>query len=93
MTANLKNAVILACSSLTEYVEESQRLAGTALPVIYLNGDSLAKLSPNLDALKPFGLSDTPLSIEGEIARPDPFQLAPRYHILVDPKYLRPRRQ
>ena len=37
MTANLKNAVILACSSLTEYVEESQRLAGTNLPVIYLN--------------------------------------------------------
>ncbi len=67
--------------------------ASNSLPVIYLNGDSLAKLSPNLDALKPFGLSDTPLSIEGEIARPDPFQLAPRYHILVDPKYLQPRRQ
>ena len=67
--------------------------ASNSLPVIYLNGDSLAKLSPNRDALKPFGLSDTPLSIEGEIARPDPFQLAPRYHILVDPKYLQPRRQ
>ena len=67
--------------------------SSNSLPVIYLNGDSLAKLSPNLDALKPIGLSDTPLSIEGEIARPDPFQLAPRYHILVDPKYLQPRRQ
>ncbi|MCR5258062.1 MAG: hypothetical protein K6E40_07875 [Desulfovibrio sp.] len=67
--------------------------SSNSLPVIYLNGDSLAKLSSNLDALKPFGLSDTPLSIEGAVARPDPFQIAPRYHILVDPKYLQPRRQ
>ena len=67
--------------------------ATNSLPVIYLNGDSLAKLSSNLDALKPFGLSDEPLSIEGEIARPDPLLLAPRYHILVDPKYLQPRHQ
>ena len=37
MTAKLEGAVILACSSLTEYVEEAQRLAGTDLPVIYLN--------------------------------------------------------
>ncbi len=67
--------------------------ATNSLPVIYLNGDSLAKLSSNLDALKPFGLSDEPLSIEGEITRPDPLLLAPRYHILVDPKYLQPRHQ
>ncbi len=67
--------------------------ASKSLPVIYLNGDTLAKLSSNLDALKPFGLSDTPLSIEGEVSRPDPFQIAPRYHILVAPKYLQPRRQ
>lgn len=62
-----------------------------SLPVIYLNGDSLAKLSPNLDTLKPFGLSDTPLSIEGTIAMPDPFSRLPRYHILITPNYLQPK--
>ena len=32
-----QNTVILACSSLTEYVEEAQRRCGTDLPVIYMN--------------------------------------------------------
>lgn len=38
MTANKDNGtVILACSSLTEYVEAAQERAGTAFPVIYLD--------------------------------------------------------
>lgn len=37
MTANPERTAILACSSLTEYVEEAQHLAGTDLPVIYLD--------------------------------------------------------
>ena len=32
-----KHTVILACSSLTEYVEAAQQRAGTDLPVIYMN--------------------------------------------------------
>ena len=32
-----RTTVILACSSLKEYVEEAQRKSGTDIPVIYLN--------------------------------------------------------
>lgn len=48
--------------------------ATTSLPVIPLSGDLLSGLGPQL---QPFGLSDEPLSIEGEAVRPEIFPERP----------------
>ncbi len=68
--------------------------AGTpnhSLPVITLPDDSIFLLTSKPGLLQPFGLSDRPLGIEGKVIMPGSETLQPRYHILVDPKYLQPR--
>lgn len=62
------------------------------LPVVYLTGEHFARLGAGTESLQPFGFSSSPLSIEGKIVRPDPLAKTPRYHLLVDPRYLQPRR-
>ena len=54
----------------------SMLLAGRAqrsMPVLYVLGDRLAAMPQGLQGLQPFGLSDKPLSIEGNISLPPPF--------------------
>lgn len=65
----------------------------TSLPVFYLSDEMLARLAATPGMLQPFGLSAQPLSIEGQVSMPDPFSHTPRYHILVGPQYLQPRRK
>ena len=44
--------------------------AASSMPVIYLTGEGFARAAPSPDQLQPFGLSDKPLSIEGQVAKP-----------------------
>lgn len=73
---------------------QSDLFAGNAtksLPVIALSGDNLAKLlSP--EKLQPFGLSDEPLSIEGEVERPTFTPQVRNKLSLFLPAYFQPRR-
>ncbi len=81
----------------TEPVVSAPRESMTAgtrnhrLPVIKLPDDSIFMLTSRPGLLQPFGLSDRPLGIEGDVTMPSSEALQPRYHILVDPKYLQPR--
>ena len=65
--------------------------SSSSLPVISLSDDSVFSLTARPGIVRPFGFSDTPLQIEGNIALPDPQVQQPRYHILVEPQYLQPR--
>lgn len=71
----------------------SMLLAGRAqrsMPVLYVLGDRLAAMP---HGLQPFGLSDKPLSIEGNISLPPRRNPAARsYRLHIDPRYLDPRR-
>ena len=74
----------------------SMLLAGRAqrsMPVLYVLGDRLAAMPRGLQGLQPFGLSDKPLSIEGNISLPPRRNPAARsYRLHIDPRYLDPRR-
>ena len=53
----------------------------------------LAAMPHGLQGLQPFGLSDKPLSIEGNISLPPRRNPAARsYRLHIDPRYLDPRR-
>ena len=73
----------------------SMLLAGRAqrsMPVLYVLGDRLAAMPQGLQGLQPFGLSDKPLSIEGNISLPPRRNPAARsYRLHIDPRYLDPR--
>lgn len=64
--------------------------ATASLPVFNISGDRLA----NLDAsqLQPFGLSSEPLSIEGQVMKPNIFPHARPFRSLFLPDYFQPRR-
>ena len=70
----------------------SMLLAGRAqrsMPVLYVLGDRLAAMPQGLQGLQPFGLSDKPLSIEGNISLPPRRNPAARsYRLHIDPRYL-----
>ena len=54
--------------------------------------DRLAAMPQGLQGLQPFGLSDKPLSIEGNISLPPRRNPAARsYRLHIDPRYLDPR--
>ena len=62
----------------------------TSLPVIQTNS-SLAAIPLISGQLLPFGFSDSPLSIEGEVVPPAKSVPQSQYRLVVDPRYLRPR--
>lgn len=62
-----------------------------SLPVFNIPGEGLWRVAAP-DQLQPFGLSDTPLSIEGEVRRPARLTPAKPYPLPVRPQYLQPRR-
>lgn len=64
--------------------------ATATLPVISLSGDRLSKFSW-FDTLKPFGLSEAPLSIEGEVAKPVASPERHPYRLFFLPKFFLPR--
>lgn len=66
--------------------------AASSMPVIYLTGEGLARMALAPDQLQPFGLSEKPLSIEGQVAKPAHLSPAKRYRLLFQPQYLQPRR-
>lgn len=47
---------------------------------------------PPLSHLEPFGLSDKPLAIEGQVSRPTSHPPVKRYRLFFEPQYLQPRR-
>ena len=64
--------------------------AGTSdssMPVFNLSGNN----DPT-HAMLPFGLSDKPLSIEGQAIRPQDLSPAKNYRFFFQPQYLQPRR-
>lgn len=63
--------------------------ATASLPVIALSGERLAG---HQDKLQPFGLSDQPLCIEGEILRPAATSRAKSYRLFFLPAFLQPKR-
>lgn len=65
---------------------------GTAsMPVMSISGDLFASKSW-LGNLQPFGLSEEPLVIEGQVVKPESFSPARKYRALFTPDYLQPRR-
>ncbi len=60
-----------------------------SLPVIALSGE---KLAAHQDKLQPFGLSDQPLCIEGEILRPAATSKAKSCRLFFLPAFLQPKR-
>ncbi|MDR1777476.1 MAG: hypothetical protein LBR31_06580 [Desulfovibrio sp.] len=62
----------------------------TSLPVIHVNGGFDA-LPFALEQLLPFGFSDKPLVIEGDIPQPAKSAPARRYRLVFDPHYLQPK--
>lgn len=67
--------------------------SASSLPVISLTGDSVFSLTARPDTVRPFGLSEEPARIEGNVSQPDPDAHQPRYHILVEPRHFSPRTQ
>lgn len=66
--------------------------AQRSMPVLYVLGDRLAAMPQGLRGLQPFGLSDKPLSIEGNISLPQRRGPVTRtYRLHIDPRYLDPR--
>lgn len=63
--------------------------ATASLPVIALSGERLAR---HQDKLQPFGLSEQPLCIEGEILRPATTSKAKSYRLFFLPAFLQPKR-
>ncbi|MGE9984331.1 hypothetical protein [Desulfovibrio sp. SGI.169] len=66
--------------------------AASSMPVIYLTGEGFARAAPSPTQLQPFGLSDKPLSIEGQVAKPAHLSPVKRYRLFFQPQYLQPRR-
>ena len=63
----------------------------TSLPVIQISG-GLAALPFRLEQLLPFGFSDKPLPIEGDVTPPAKSAPVHRYRLVFEPRYLHPRR-
>ena len=59
-----------------------------SMPVLAL-GNPLA--APAANALQPFGLSEKPLSIEGEVLRPMRLSPEKRFRLYFEPQHLQPR--
>lgn len=64
--------------------------ATSSLPVIPLDDAAFATLAAEPGTLRPFGLSDAPLTIEGRAERPAAPTPAKTYRLFVLPRYLRP---
>lgn len=70
---------------------ESSLFAGSgtdSMPVL-VSGDPFAP--PAVNALQPFGLSEKPLSIEGEVLRPLRLSPEKRFRLYFEPQHLQPR--
>lgn len=66
--------------------------ADRSMLVFYIVGDGASRTNVPMSELVPFGLSATPLYVEGNIslpAQPSPDRL---YRLNLDPQYLQPRR-
>ena len=59
-----------------------------SMPVLVLGNPFAA---PAVNALQPFGLSDKPLSIEGEVLRPLRLSPEKRFRLYFEPQHLQPR--
>ena len=66
--------------------------AADSIPVLSLPGGILSGTALNSGLLQPFGLSDKPLSIEGQVTRPPHLTPVRQYRLLFRPQYLQPRR-
>ena len=70
-------------------------MAGSAsgsMPVIYLTGGGMQRSTVRPEQLLPFGFSEKPVSIEGQVSKPL-FPTQPKhYRLFFQPHYLQPRR-
>lgn len=66
--------------------------SSSSLPVFNVSGEGLSQMAIPPGQLQPFGLSDKPLSIEGEVLPPARFSPVRQYRLLFQPHYLQPRR-
>lgn len=70
-------------------------MAGSAsgsMPVIYLTGGGMQRATVRSEQLLPFGFSEKPVSIEGQVSKPL-FPTQPKhYRLFFQPHYLQPRR-
>lgn len=66
--------------------------AADSIPVLSLPGGILSGTALKSGLLQPFGLSDKPLSIEGQVTRPPHLTPVRQYRLLFRPQYLQPRR-
>lgn len=61
------------------------------MPVLCLSADAFARIAPTPDMLQPFGLSDKPLALEGEVLPPDRATPAKQFRMFFQPQYLQPK--
>lgn len=61
------------------------------MPVLCLTSDAFARIAPTPDMLQPFGLSDKPLALEGEVLPPDKTTPAKQFRMFFQPQYLQPK--
>lgn len=64
----------------------------STMPVFNVTGERLSHMDVAPGQLQPFGLSDKPLSIEGEVSRPTHLSPTKQYRLFFQPQYLQPRR-
>lgn len=64
---------------------------GSNMPVFNLSGESLWRMNILADQMLPFGLSDEPLSIEGQAQEPQQSAVEKSYRRFFKPQYLQPR--
>lgn len=66
--------------------------SSSSIPVFNVSGRGLSAMGTLPAQLQPFGLSDKPLSIEGEVTPPAHLAPIKQYRLLFQPQYLQPRR-
>lgn len=66
--------------------------ADRSMLVFYIVGDGASRTSVPMNDLVPFGLSATPLYVEGSIRLPDQPSPDRLHRLTLDPQYLQPRR-
>lgn len=66
--------------------------SSSSMPVFNVTGQGLSAIGTPPGQLQPFGLSDKPLSIEGQVTPPAHLSPVKQYRLLFQPQYLQPRR-
>lgn len=89
---SLLNATMSATGPLPPAYHLVAGNATSSMPVINLGGSGMAGYTTSQGRLQPFGFSPQPLSIEGQVTKPEHPSPAKLYRLSFQPQYFSPRR-